>query len=212
MATKTSEFDRNMRTLEAELRRLEAEYNMFFAGRLPRLPWETRARVEAMVKRFDRMHTQNTAERFRFNTLQARFVSFCELWDRSLRAKEEGRTVRGRARKSTGTRASSESAAATPPEATDVIPSSSQEPTDGVVHVTNFRDPSHEADRLNELYARLSEARAHSGEREIPFERFVDVVRAQVNKLGKGQNDVAFEVKLKHGKVTLEAKPLKDDE
>ena len=29
--------------LEAEIRRLEAEYNMFFAGRLPRLPWETRA-------------------------------------------------------------------------------------------------------------------------------------------------------------------------
>ena len=38
-------------TLEAELKRLEAEYNMFFAGRLPRPPWETRGRVEALVKR-----------------------------------------------------------------------------------------------------------------------------------------------------------------
>ena len=36
--------------LEAEIKRLEAEYNMFFAGRLPRLPWEKRARVDAMVK------------------------------------------------------------------------------------------------------------------------------------------------------------------
>ena len=60
--------------LEAEIKRLEAEYNMFFAGRLPRLPWETRARVEELVKRYDRMHMPNTAQRFRFGTLQARFA------------------------------------------------------------------------------------------------------------------------------------------
>jgi hypothetical protein len=43
---KASDFDRQMQQLEAEIKRLEAEYNMFFAGRLPRPPWETRARVE----------------------------------------------------------------------------------------------------------------------------------------------------------------------
>ena len=42
---------RELTTLEAELKRLEAEYNMFFAGRLPRPPWETRGRVQALVKR-----------------------------------------------------------------------------------------------------------------------------------------------------------------
>jgi hypothetical protein len=31
-----------MQQLEGEIKRLEAEYNMFFAGRLPRLPCETR--------------------------------------------------------------------------------------------------------------------------------------------------------------------------
>ena len=67
-----------MAQLEAEIKRLEAEYNMFFAGRLPRLPWETRARVEALVKRYDRMNLRNTAERFRFGTLQAKFVAFCD--------------------------------------------------------------------------------------------------------------------------------------
>ena len=55
MAAKTSEFEQEMQQLEAEMKRLEAEYNMFFAGRLPRLPWETRARVDALVKRYDRM-------------------------------------------------------------------------------------------------------------------------------------------------------------
>ena len=56
-----SELDRELRILEADLRQLEAEYNMYFAGRLPRPPVETRARVTALVKRLDRMHVSNYA-------------------------------------------------------------------------------------------------------------------------------------------------------
>ena len=95
MPPRPSEFDQEMTQLEAEIKRLEAEYNMFFAGRLPRLPWETRARVEKLVKRYDRTPMKNTAQRFRFATVQTRFVKFCELWERNLRAKEEGRQIRG---------------------------------------------------------------------------------------------------------------------
>jgi hypothetical protein len=83
--------DQELTILESELKRLEAEYNMFFAGRLPRPPWETRGRVAAMVKRLDRSHINNTGDRFRFNTLQTRFATFADLWDRGLRAREEGR-------------------------------------------------------------------------------------------------------------------------
>ena len=90
MRDKGSEFDRDMTRLEAEIKKLETEYNLFFAGRLRRLPWETRARVEQLVKRYDRMNLSNTAQRFRFSTVQSRFMSFCELWERNLRAKEEG--------------------------------------------------------------------------------------------------------------------------
>ena len=46
---------------------------MFFSGRAPRPPWETRARVEALVKRWDRGHIETSADRFRFQTLQSRF-------------------------------------------------------------------------------------------------------------------------------------------
>ena len=41
MADRT-DIKKDLMTLEADLKRLEAEYNMFFAGRLPRPPWETR--------------------------------------------------------------------------------------------------------------------------------------------------------------------------
>jgi hypothetical protein len=83
--------NRDLKALEAELRRLEAEYNMYFAGRLPRPPVETRRHVAALVRQLDRQRLSNYAERFRFTTLQSRFQTFSDLWDRGLRAKEEGR-------------------------------------------------------------------------------------------------------------------------
>ena len=86
-----SDIERDLQRLEADLKQLEAEYNMFFSGRLPKPPWETRARVEALVKQYDRAHIQNTGDRFRFSTLQSRFAAFIDLWDRGLRAREEGR-------------------------------------------------------------------------------------------------------------------------
>ncbi|MEO8077838.1 MAG: hypothetical protein ABI818_16045, partial [Acidobacteriota bacterium] len=82
---------RDLQVLEVTLKQLEAEYNMFFAGRAPRPPWETRGRVEAIVKRWDRGHIDTALDRFRFQTLQSRFASFVDLWDRGQRAREEGR-------------------------------------------------------------------------------------------------------------------------
>ena len=101
MAPKGSEFEQAMARLEAELKRLEAEY-MFFAGRLPRLPWETRARVDKLVKQCDRMHIRNTAEKFRFSTLQARYTWLFAICGSatSKRRKRDGRNavLAGRAR------------------------------------------------------------------------------------------------------------------
>jgi hypothetical protein len=205
MALKSSEFEQQMAQLEAEIKRLEAEYNMFFAGRLPRLPWETRARVDALVKRYDRMNLRNTAEKFRFGTLQARYVAFSELWERSLKAREEGRPRRGR--RHVAPAAPPAAAAAPPPAARQGGTSPPR-----VVAVTAFRDPAAEGERLSELYERLSAARKEAGEKPVPFEAFKQVVRAQVTKLGAGQAEVAFRVSVENGKVTLTAKALKGAE
>src|SRR5215212_9557850 len=86
-----TEVQRDLQTLEAELKRLEAEYNMFFSGRAPRPPLETRGRVEEIVKRWDRGYIETAVDRFRFQTLQSRFAKFVDLWDRGQRAREEGR-------------------------------------------------------------------------------------------------------------------------
>ena len=83
--------ERDLRRLETDLRQLEIEYTMFFGGQRPRPPLETRARVEAILRRLDRVPIQRTTGRFRYNTLQLRFRTFANLWDRGLRAQEEGR-------------------------------------------------------------------------------------------------------------------------
>ena len=189
-----------MQILEAEMKRLEAEYNMFFAGRLPRLPWETRARVEAMVKRYDREPMTNTAQRFRFGTLQARFVSFCELWEKHLKAREEGR-MPGRMRRPA-------SAPAPPPPPPEAAPArvTAKKERDDFVHESKIKDPSADTERLKELYQHLTDARAKTGEAPIPFNRFADVVRAQITKLGGSGHEVSFRVAMKDGKVMLTAK------
>ena len=81
----------DLRRLEADLRLLEIEYTKFFAGARSRPPVESRARVQAIIRRWDRVPIQGSSERYRYNTLQLRFRTFTNLWDRGLRAREEGR-------------------------------------------------------------------------------------------------------------------------
>jgi hypothetical protein len=186
----TSDVERELQRLEAELRKLEAEYNMFFGGALPRPPWETRSRVEALIKRFDRSFIQSYMDRFRFNTLQARYATFVDLWDRGLRAREEGRPGPFSSRKPAAPAAASSA--------------------DRIVHVTTFSDPKKEIDKVHELYDRLMDARRSVGEEVVPFHKFVDLLRQQVNQLrNAGTPEVAFRVAVKDGKVNLTARALK---
>ncbi len=190
-----SEFERNFARLEAELKRLEAEYNMYFSGRLPKPPSETRSRVDALIKQYDRMYIQNYGDKFRFTTLQTRYATFVDLWDRGLRAKEEGRPgpfMHKRAEKEPEKRE---------PEKKKLA--------DRVVYTNSFRDPAREADKLAELYKSIAEARREVGDEPVPFEKFASLVKTQVQKLGKSGSEVSFQVAVKDGKVSFTARALK---
>jgi hypothetical protein len=188
-----SDLDNDLRKLEADLRKLEAEYNMFFAGQLPRPPWETRSHVEQAVKRLERAGTISGtyAERFRLQTLQSRFATFVDLWDRGLRAREEGRP---------GPFAHKGRGEAAP-----------QQPrSDRLVYVTVFSEPVGELDRLRELYERVTEVREDLGEAQVPFHKFAGLVREKINGFKKrGAPEVAFKVTVRDGKVTFSARGLK---
>jgi hypothetical protein len=183
--------ERDLQRLESEMRRLEAEYNMFFSGRSPKPPWETRSRVDAIVKQFDRAHIQNYGDRFRFTTLQSRYATLIELWDRGLRARDEGRS---------GPFARKRTEEKTEPKKAE----------DRVLRVAAFKNPVQEEDKLHELYDSLVEARRSIGEDALAFDKFADLVKTQVKKLREnGSAEVAFRVAVKDGKVNFTARAMK---
>ena len=198
MPPQKSEFDREMAHLEAEIRRLEAEFNMFFAGRLPRPPWETRARVAALVKKHDQSFIRNTADRFRFESLQNRHAKFLELWERQMTNRELGRPVPGARRME-------------PPPVARRDPEEAPKREPGsVVRFGADADPSAETNRVQELYERLAAAKREVGEAPIALDRLQALVKAQVQKFGADGSKVAFRIDTKDGKVSLTVKPEKE--
>jgi hypothetical protein len=185
-----NEIETSLNRLEAELKRLEAEYNMFFAGRLPKPPWETRSRVDHLVKGLERGHIQNFGDRFRLSTLQARYSAFIDLWDRGLRAREEGRPGPFAHLKADK-------------------PSQEKPLEDRVLFVAAFHDPATETDKLRDLYDSLADARRQVGHDSVPFHQFAELVKTQVEKLkASGSTEVAFRVAMKDGKVNFTARAL----
>lgn len=197
MAETSEEAVRNLTTLSGELKKLETEYNQFFSGRLPRPPWETRTRVESLIRKWDRESVHASAiDKFKFQTLQARYATFADLWDRGLRAREEGRP--GPFNWPAGGAAQQQPAAAGAP------------PVPQVVHVTAIADPMRDIEKVRELYESLMDARREAGGQTVPFHRFVGLVKEQVRTLQqKGSPEVAFRVAVAEGKVTFTARGLK---
>lgn len=191
-----TDIQRDLHQLAVDLKRLEGEYNMFFSGRLPRPPWETRGRVEAVLKRYDRGVSMGTGDRFRFEMLQSRFQMLVDLWDRGLRSREEGR------------------AGPFAQPRPKVAPKGEKEKVGGkVLSVTSFTDPVREMDKLHTLYDSLMDARRQHGEDVVPFHKFAALVKNQVTKLrDEGTPEVAFRVAVKDGKVAFTVRAAKDKE
>ena len=218
-----SEFEAQMMQLEAEVRRLEADFNMFFAGRLPRPPWETRARVAALMKRTDQSYIRNTADRFRFETLQNRYQKFLELWERQMTNRELGRPTMGarrpepppvvaKAAEKPG-EAAAQAEKGTPAAAKEAAPK--PEPVRAAsadaAEIRFKRDQVLEGDRVKQLHEQLAQAKQQAGETPVPMDRLAALVKAQVAKFKSEGKDVTFKVAVKDGKVSLTATPVKDE-
>ena len=186
-----SEVQRDLQTLAAGLKQLEAEYNQYFSGRLQRPPWETRKRVETIVRKWDRGYIESSADRFQYETLQRRYRTLVDLWDRGLRAREEGRF----------------GPFGMPPPKDIPRPQPEQHK---ILHVTAFQDPMREMDKLHTLYDSLMDARREAGDDVVPFHRFAALVKDQVSKAREGGADeVAFRVAMIDGKVNFTMRPKK---
>ena len=199
MAAPKSDWDNQMMQLETEIRRLEAEFNMFFAGRLPRPPAETRARVAALVKKHDQAFIRNTADRFRFESLQNRHSKFIELVERQMTNRELGRPVAGVRRVQEPP---------PPPRRPDPREEPAADP--GMVRFARDQHLSADSEPVKKLFEQLADAKKQVGESPLAIDRLAALVRAQVDKFAAEGKDVTFKVALKDGKVQLTAKPSED--
>lgn len=199
MAPPKSDWDKQMMHLETEIRRLEAEFNMFFAGRLPRPPAETRARVAALIKKHDQAFIRNTADRFRFESLQNRYSKFIELVERQLTNRELGRPMAGVKRSE-------------PPPPPPRRPDPRDEPAadPGMIRFQRDQQLSADSEPVKKLFEQLADAKKQVGESPVAIDRLAALVRAQVDKFAAEGKDVTFKVAMKDGKVSLTAKPTED--
>lgn len=77
--------------LEDDIRKLKVEFDVYFNGAAKRPPYDTKGRVEMIIKRLADERTFTYAQRYQYNSLVARYTSFRDLWRRTLQEREESR-------------------------------------------------------------------------------------------------------------------------
>jgi hypothetical protein len=181
--------DEQLTRLEDDIRRLRIEFDIFFNGGAKRPPYDTKARVETLLKRLGDDRTLTFAQRYRYNSLAARYNAFRDLWRRTMQGREEGRDAASTARASVKQEAA----------ATDVEPISFV-----------CLDVHKEVNVVQELYNSLIAAKIKCGESidGLSFPKFHRLVAAKSDGLKErhGCDRVMFSVAVENGHVSFKAK------
>ena len=179
--------DQELDRLENEMRRLKVEYDIYFNGGAVRPPMDTRGRVETTIKRLYDTRGVSFGQRFRYNSLVARYNVLRELWRRQTQGREEfGRppTVEAQmaARVST--------------------------------LVIRCKDPQREPRKVTELYEHLIAAKRECGERigGLSLEVFSNFLTSRADEIRKSLSAdvVDFVVGVDKGRVKFVARPAED--
>jgi hypothetical protein len=186
--------------IDVMLRQLQVKWELFFNGQEKKPPSELQTQVDTLIKRLSNGEIRNNGERFRFQGLSARYTSFNELWQKKLRAREEGRAFGMHGLKA-------EKLPPRPPMSVAGVESRPEPPREFRVS-----DPSRDAVAVRALYERYVEERRQTGEPGAPaFEAFQALIGKQAQKIlaDKGAAAVDFRLETKDGKVSLKAKVVK---
>lgn len=180
--------DEQLTRLEDDIRRLRIEFDIFFNGGAKRPPYDTKGRVETLLKRLGDDRTLTYAQRYRYTSLAARYNAFRDLWRRTMQGREEGRDPASAAR-------------AAVKKETEV----ELEPVSIIC-----RDPHKEIEVVKTLYSSLLEAKQRCGEptEGFSFPKFHRLVAQKADALKEktGCERVLFSVALDQGHVSFKAK------
>jgi hypothetical protein len=193
------EIEQELNNLEDGIRRLKIEYEIFFNGGRSRMPNDLQWRVETLIKRYSDSSNMTFAQRFRYNTLVAKYHSYKELWQKNLRNKEEGRPIYAPL---------NVVVAPTVTEAT-----LSRENLAGrLICQLVCTNPDAEGEKLQNLFKSFVEAKRECGEKPdtVQFDSFRKFLAEKTLKL-KDQfkcNAVCYTISVESGKVKFTAKGM----
>ena len=186
--------DEQLARLEEDIRRLKVEFDIYFNGAAKRPPYDTKGRVETLIKRLADDRTFTFAQRYHYNTLAARYTSFLQLWRRTMQGREEGRDPLSASRSASQNRQK--------PDAADVQP-----------QTFVCSDPHGDVPTVKKLFETLVEAKRRCGEPtdDLSFPRFHRMVAAKTDALKErsGCESVQFSVNVRDGQVSFKAKAKK---
>jgi hypothetical protein len=189
--------------LDTTIRQLQVKWDLFFNGQEKKPPSDLQSQVDQLIKRYANSEIRNNGERFRYQSLSARYTTFNELWQKRLRSREEGKAFGIH-----GLRAEQ----LPPPKAPAPRSAPGAQrpgPAPGEIRVG---DTSRDEDAVQQLYNRFVEERLRAGEAHAPvFENFRDLIRQQTERIRaeKGAHAVDFRLETRDGKVSLKARIVK---
>jgi len=181
--------DEQLTRLEDDIRRLRIEFDIFFNGGSKRPPYDTKGRVETLLKRLGDDRTLTYAQRYRYNSLAARYNAFRDLWRRTMQGREEGRdhmsAARAQVKKETNT-----------------------QPMESVSFVC--LDAHREVEVVKNLFTSLIEAKRRCGEptEDLSFPKFHRLIASKADALKEqgGCERVRFSVTVESGHVSFRAR------
>lgn len=90
MAKIGGDIAQDLQLLDAKIKQAKFEYDQYFLGHRPREPMLVRGEVQKIIAYWSNLPINNTAARFKFNSLCARYFTFRRQWDETNRKIEEG--------------------------------------------------------------------------------------------------------------------------
>jgi hypothetical protein len=187
--------DEQLTRLEDDIRRLRVEFDIFFNGGAKRPPYDTKGRVETLLKRLADDRSLTYAQRYRYNSLAARYNAFRDLWRRTMQGREEGRDPVSAARA----------------QVRNETASHEIKPVSFVC-----ADAHHEVEVLKNLYNSLVEAKQRCGEPtgDLSFPKFHRLIASKADGLKQqfGCDRVRFSVTVESGHVSFKARADRDEE
>ena len=203
--------EEDLEKIDEGIFRLQKEWERFFSGQERKAPFEAKQRLDRLVRRYVGVEIRNNVERFRFQSLTAKYNTLSDLWNRKLRAIEEGRPLSSVQLKLVR-EAEAEGASALPATRPPAGARAGQttNPTLAEVRLSTLRDDDQ---GVKALYEQFKAARASVGESEVKFESFRKLIAQQRTRLLEEKDAVAvdFRIALQDGKVALKAKPVRLD-